>query len=554
MKEKLKIGLMLDSNVLTAWKYSIIETISKSDFAAISVVIKNIQVQLYGISNDHSLSLVYRFHKKLDRLIFAAGNNYSKKKDIQPLIKDVPEVKIKAIENNNCEELLSGDIDIIRKYNLDIILKFGFRILTGQILKVPEYGIWSYSMDNYDTIDTTGYYEVVKKIPVTGSELVILRDNGNENLLISNAWESTCSYSIHLNRDKLFQRASLFTIRLIQGINKYGKNYLTFLEKKYEKNILNECTGLPVPSFIPSVTNFAGAIVILIRKIYKKVFYSDPFSWILLYKKNDANDFLDYSYSSYNKLSPSKDKFWADPFVISKDDKYYIFVEEFIYKKTKGHISLLELDNNGELLNVRKLIEKPYHISYPFILELGGELYMIPETAGNRTIELYKCVDFPGNWVFVKNIMDNINAVDTTVFNYNNRWWLFTVIDEIDSSLDDSPELFLFFTDNILTDNWISHPLNPIVSDIRTARPAGKVFIHEKKIYRPSQDCAGRYGKAFNINQILKLTDTDYEEVLVKKVEPDWDNKLKGTHTFNFDNGFNVIDAYSLRRRQFLLS
>lgn len=554
MKEKLKIGLMLDTNVLTAWKYSIIETISKSDFAAISVVIKNIQVQPYEISNDHSFSLVYRFHKKLDRLIFGTGNNYSKKKDIQPLIKDVPEVKIKVIEKNNCQELLSSDIDTIRKYNLDIILKFGFGVLTGQILKVPKYGIWSYSMDNYDTTDITGYYEVVKNIPVTGSELVILSDHDNENILISNAWESTCSYSIHLTRDKLFQRASLFIIRLIQGINKHGKNYLTFLEKKYEKNILNESTGLPIPSFIPSVRYFAGAIMTLLRKIYKKVFYSDPFSWILLYKKNDVNDFLDYSYSSYKKLSPSKDKFWADPFVISKDDRYYIFVEEFIYKKNKGHISLLELDNKGEFLNVRKLIEKPYHISYPFILELGSELYMIPETAGNRTIELYKCINFPGEWVFVKNIMENIKAVDTTVFYYNNRWWLFTVIDEIDSSLDDSPELFLFFTDNILTDSWISHPLNPIISDIRTARPAGKVFIHEKKIYRPSQDCAGRYGKAFNINQILKLTDTDYEEVLVKKVEPDWDNKLKGTHTFNFDNGFNVIDAYSFRRRQFLLS
>jgi hypothetical protein len=292
--------------------------------------------------------------------------------------------------------------------------------------------------------------------------------------------------------------------------------------------------------------------MIFSRKSLKKVFYSDPFSWVLLFKIKDSKDFLNNSYSSFNRLQPSKDKFWADPFVISRDDKYSIFVEEFIYAKNKGHISVLELDKAGTLLRVKKLIDKPYHMSYPFVFESEGAYFMIPETGENRTIDLYKCIDFPDNWVFVKNIMKDVNAVDTTLFNYNGKWWLFTVIDEINSSLDGSPELFLFFTDNIFSGTWTSHPLNPVVSDIRIARPAGKVFIHNGNIYRPSQDCAGRYGKAFNINQILTLSETEYKEVRVRKIEPDWDSNLKGTHTFNFDGDFTVIDAYSMRRRPLL--
>jgi hypothetical protein len=145
--------------------------------------------------------------------------------------------------------------------------------------------------------------------------------------------------------------------------------------------------------------------------------------------------------------------------------------------------------------------------------------------------------------------MDNVNAVDSTLFYHNNKWWLFTVIDKIDSVLAVSPELYLFYTDDFLSENWTSHPQNPVVSDVRSARPAGKIFIKEGKIYRPSQDCSGRYGNSFDINQILTLTENEYKEKKVIKVKPDWDTSLKGTHTFNFDGDFTIIDAYSFRKR-----
>ena len=554
MSLKLKIGLMVDSYLVAAWKYDIIEKISDSDFAAVAVVIKNCTGQSADKSRINPGLLVYRLHIKLDKIIFGKSNDYSQNKDIRALIKNVPEVTLNIEGNDDYQEFQIGDIGEISKYSPDIILKFGSGLPCGLLLKVPTYGVWSYSMDNFDNERSgiTGYYEVVENNPVTKSELVIFNECGEKPHVISDAWESTCSYSIHMNRDRLFRRSSLFTVRILHGIHQFGKSYLEDLINTHDINSGDESRDLSVPSFICSVRNFSAAIMIFSRKSLKKVFYSDPFSWVLLFKIKDSKDFLNNSYSSFNRLQPSKDKFWADPFVISRDDKYSIFVEEFIYAKNKGHISVLELDKAGKLLRVKKLIDKPYHMSYPFVFESEGAYFMIPETGENRTIDLYKCIDFPDNWVFVKNIMKDVNAVDTTLFNYNGKWWLFTVIDEINSSLDGSPELFLFFTDNIFSGTWTSHPLNPVVSDIRIARPAGKVFIHNGNIYRPSQDCAGRYGKAFNINQILTLSETEYKEVRVRKIEPDWDSNLKGTHTFNFDGDFTVIDAYSMRRRPLL--
>jgi len=556
MDRKLKIGILVDNYHIPAWKYRIIEEIASSDFAEISIVVKNLEVKSTPLKNEYHNSVVYRLHRKADRFIFRNKKDYHVIKNIGALVKDIPEIFAGTIKSGNAESFSQEALNEIRKYNPDIILKLGFGLIGGEILKIPKYGVWSYTMDNFGTEKegTSGYYEVVMKRPVISSALEILREEKETNLVLSMAVEATCSYSIHLTRDRVFRRAVLFTARAINGIHKYGNYYLEMTGRKLTGKINSENMQFPVLSFINSVRNFYVALNIIAKKIFKKIFYSDPFNWILLFNKDDKIDFQHNKYGDYKKIQPSKDKFWADPFIIKKDERYYLFVEEFIYKKNKGHISVLELNNDGELLKAQTLIEKPYHMSYPFIFESEGIFYMIPETGGNRTIDLYKCVDFPDKWLFVKTIMSNLNAVDTTLFNYNGKWWLFTVIDEINCSLDGSPELFLFFTDDIMTDNWESHPCNPVVSDIRIARPAGRLFIQDGKIYRPSQDCSERYGEAFNINQILTLTETDYQEIQVKKVRPDWDRSLKGTHTFNFDDNFTVIDAYSFRRRPLLFN
>jgi hypothetical protein len=188
-------------------------------------------------------------------------------------------------------------------------------------------------------------------------------------------------------------------------------------------------------------------------------------------------------------------------------------------------------------------------MSYPFIFKIGTTYFMIPETCQNKTIELYKCDDFPYKWKFERNIMEGLLAVDTTLFYFSNKWWLFTSIDQTANISGTSTELFLFFSDDFHSGSWKSHPQNPIVSDVRKARSAGKLFIHGGKIFRPSQDCSGRYGKGFKLNEIVTLTEDEYYEEVLHEVEPVWDKRLKGTHTYNFEQGLTVVDVYSYRKR-----
>jgi hypothetical protein len=195
-------------------------------------------------------------------------------------------------------------------------------------------------------------------------------------------------------------------------------------------------------------------------------------------------------------------------------------------------------------------LSKDYHMSYPFVFKSNDKYFMVPETAENRTIEIYECVNFPYEWKHVMNLMENVIAVDTTLFFFDEQWWLFTGMAENEGAFPEV-ELFLFYSNELLTTDWTPHLLNPIVSDVKKARPAGKIIADKGKIYRPSQDCSIRYGWGFNLNEILHLSETEYLEKDVIAVRPNWDRKIESVHTFSQTGSLTVIDACWKKRRFF---
>jgi len=217
----------------------------------------------------------------------------------------------------------------------------------------------------------------------------------------------------------------------------------------------------------------------------------------------------------------------------------YIFIEELLYSKNKGHISVIEMDLNG---NIKKIIEQDYHLSYPHIIQKSNQYFMVPESSSNNTIELYECVEFPYKWKFKMNLMENVQAVDSTFFKYNGKWWLFTnICIHLGASKND--ELFLFYADTLETTHWNAHPMNPIVSDVRKSRPAGNIFTYNNKILRPSQNSTHKYGYGMKINEILILDEKNYVEIEIDEINPNWDSKIIRTHTFNHVNNLTLIDG-----------
>jgi hypothetical protein len=285
----------------------------------------------------------------------------------------------------------------------------------------------------------------------------------------------------------------------------------------------------------------------LFRRLDKDIsalFFLDQ--WAILTAKGVEYDSLQWT--AFHSLIPDKDRYWGDPFIINRDDQIYIFMEEKIYATGRGNIACLMLDNNGVLQSQKVVLERPYHLSYPFIFECRGETYMMPETAQNKTIEIYRCVHFPDQWELASTLMKDIYAVDATLLEHQNKWWLFANVKENNGSSLDS--LHLFFSDDPLSNRWAPHPCNPIVHDLSSARSAGRIFMRGEKLIRPSQDNSRRYGYALRFNHIIQLNETEYEEKIESSFKPPRGTKILGTHTFNQSNDLTVIDAV-IRRWKF---
>jgi hypothetical protein len=60
---------------------------------------------------------------------------------------------------------------------------------------------------------------------------------------------------------------------------------------------------------------------------------------------------------------------------------------------------------------------------------------MVPESIHNRSTDLYECIEFAHRWKLRMNLIENALAVDTTLFHYDGKWWLFTGIAENEGSI-----------------------------------------------------------------------------------------------------------------------
>jgi hypothetical protein len=188
-------------------------------------------------------------------------------------------------------------------------------------------------------------------------------------------------------------------------------------------------------------------------------------------------------------------------------------------------------------------LERDYHLSYPFLFSHEDEIYLIPESRANRGVELYRADPFPGSWHLERILLRDVAAGDSTLVEHDGRFWLFTSVAVPDDSTDD--ELHLYWADR-LDGEWTPHPLNPVVADAQSARPAGRIFSLEGKLYRPSQDCTPRYGFAVVFNVIEVLTTTEYVEVPCGRIDSTWVSKNIGTHSYACGGGFEAIDGRSM--------
>jgi len=236
---------------------------------------------------------------------------------------------------------------------------------------------------------------------------------------------------------------------------------------------------------------------------------------------------------------------YADPFLFEHAGGHHLFCEDLAPGERRAVISHTELRDDGSQADVpRPVLTAPYHLSYPCVFSHRGEVFMIPETSAERRVELYRAVVFPTEWRRESILLEKVIAADATLLEHDGRLWLFVGIAAPRATMLD--ELHLFMADALLGP-WAAHPRNPIVSDVRCARPAGAIQRWGSRLVRPGQDSSRRYGGAISFRQIDELSSSAYSEHEIGRIDPGDLGAARATHTYACDGRFEAVD---LRRRE----
>ena len=562
-RPKLRIGVLADTLSLPAYARAVLEDIAKCNYADVACVVVN-ATKLAPPAPAKSSGLL----SPLRRLFTPTGWNsiafdgYRRLVDsnrapmpdplefapCDNLVRDAVMVPATPVSKGFVDRFEPGDVQRLRELKLDVVLRFGFRIVRGEILKVARHGVWSFHHGDSEHYrgGPAHFWELVEESPVSGVVMQVLSEELDAGAVLAKGLFATVdSPSMSENRFVPYWSAEHFVIRTLHELHSLGDEAFS--------------------SRLPSPPPYVGR-----RKIYRVPTNPELATWLLprlavrgmrrlgrlagrglhqgsgesvwkLGVRRGATRLYDDTapdaLRSFTWLSKPSNGFWADPFLIRAGGRYWLFYEDWAASHRKGVIAVAELGADGTLGAATTALDQPFHLSYPHVFESDGTYFMVPESQQSGRVDLYRAVDFPHQWVFETTLLD-FRAVDSSPFFDQGRWWMTSSPRPVPGSAS----LTYVWTADRLLGPWTLASHQPLSCDVRTARGAGRIFRDGDRLIRPSQDGSLRYGRAIAFSEIERL-DGIPRESRFKLVEPNGISGMTGIHTYNAIDAWEVVDG-----------
>jgi len=544
-----KIGILLRSTTCNKYLYETVKELARSENIELFFLLnkesetkktsilnrlkKEIEIKglkrtleliLYKIVTTIEYKVLSLFSKKLREHTKSFNiSEFNKNKIVNLSPEFSPSGLIVRYPNKDIEEIESLDLDLILKGN-------ALGIFKGDIINASKEGIISFHHgDNrWNRGGPPAFWEVYLQKPSTGFIIQILTEELDGGSVIFRGNIPT-KRSFAENSVNLFSRSNYYMAKVILDYVESGKL------PKEEESVPFGGELLIVPSMIQSLSYFFKTGWLFFIFAFKKVILKKDDRWSVAFVKSSWESAI--LRKGVKIINPPK-HFYADPFVITRDGRTICYVEDYCYEKKKGHITAIELLDKSSYKILDTVIDEPFHLSFPFLLEYEDELYMIPESNESGSVRLYKCINYPLEWEYQKDLLTDVKVVDSMIFKYEGRWWLLCNRED-----DHSSTLMAFYSDSPLSSDWKPHALNPLIFDNIIARNGGILDVHSDAPIRARQKSAfNQYGKGVTMARIKELTPTTFKEEKIGEISPNFFNNIKGTHHIYSNSIYTVYD------------
>jgi asparagine synthase (glutamine-hydrolysing) len=530
----LRVGIVVDDAGVPAYARAIIEDLKSADFVELALCIRVSRPSSTEFS-DRSGSIAFRAFAAYIESRYQAVADPLLREDCEDLLVGVPRTRLECVDQY-CQSVQSDPIAEIRQADLDVLLDLGSRAQRGPLLGLPRQGVWRYHFGDRRRYPAgTGFLrELVDGNPLSGIELTKLGAAPESDLTLSRTMFSTAPFlsratnrfgplwgSRHMVAQSLWElyRGSL---RAPEAVARAGQR-----------------RGQRLPGNL-QMTRW------IVREAGRRMFVrrrnaNHPLRWRIALRRTQVPLFetgLPRGGNGFRWLETEASDSWADPVLFERDGKTWLFFEHLIESGRIAQISCGVLDEHGTLNDVRPVLRRSHHLSYPQIVAADGEVYMLPEGAQGGGLDLYRAHRFPDEWVLETRLLD-FRCVDSSVFFHAGRWWMFTSPQVVPGH---APITWLLHAEQ-LRGPWEFYPGGNVASDASVARGAGAPFVYQGRLFRPSQDCSRAYGRALLFNEVMALGQGPYRERTIYRVEGGWLPKLEGVHSYSRAGVWEAIDG-----------
>lgn len=501
-RSPLGVGVMLDTPRVPAWVAWILTEIEKRD--ALSLELVALRGEAPGSGGLFSL------YEALDRRAFAVEPDALATVDVTPLV--------------------AARIGDITARELDVLLWLASGEPGAAALAVPRHGVWRYRHGGEPPL----FRELSSGAAVAETVLEVVGGD-----VIYRSVSATDAVSLHRNRVPVHWKSARFAVRRLEELASGCWRPGAARSARAPARSGGAPSGIET---LRHVGRIAGRVAR--RKLRTAVFQHQ---WFLGFRRREGDRLPHEDARPWLDVVPPPSESYADPFVISHGADTFVFFELLEHASGRGRLAVGRLEADGRLTAIEPVLPRDHHTSYPYVFGDAGRMFLVPETGDARKVELFAATGFPTEWERVATLIDGVNAVDATVHLHEGRYWMWVTIAVPGGRLQD--ETFLYWSDR-LDGGWTPHARNPVVSDARRARPAGRPFVHRGRLVRPSQNCAGRYGERVVFNEVEVLTPEDYRERACGSLGPDWAGRRNlAAHTYTFDGAWEATDGLRTFRR-----
>lgn len=533
----LRVGILCNGSTMQRWQVEALEQVLAIPNVELVCVVQRAEADVAASGNGPLArnrirsygTALYRYYRRRH-----FGPRAMDTVDASSLLTGVPVVNCVPELHGHVERFASRDRAAIAAQRPDVLLRFGFNILGGEILELPTYGIWSFHHGDPTAFrgGPPGLWEIMHGSPVTGAVLQRLTAKLDGGRILRQGWFKTIDHSLEETVDTVLSHSSTWPAQVM---------------KQLLSGDTSAAAGEP-PASLGKLYRYPGNFRFLsfLWKMFsnKLRFHRHDLQmheeWNIGVLHQPISALLD-DHPNHNIRwlpAPGAGGFRADPFgYLGTDGQVNLLYEKFDHATGLGDISRIRLKKDNVLKRSRTMLNTGEHLSYPYVVQLQDQVYVIPESASANKVELHRLNGDNTALEAVRTLL-NEPLYDPTVFQHEGRWWIMGTKAPLTNVA-----LFAYYADR-LEGPYLPHLLNPIKHDIASARPGGTPFVHNGQLWRPSQDSSNTYGGRIALNRVLELTPERFKEETVKHIGPFggsvWN---KGMHTLSALGDLTFVDG-----------